>query len=104
MAMFRWPAAWVGLLVLAPMLAPMLGTPQAGAMAFPLLVVVVLAAVALSLRATATPKSITARRLTCGWDGRDGGVGARQLDPDAAGQVRPRAPGRAGHRLDLSPR
>jgi hypothetical protein len=97
--MRRWAAAWVGLLVLAPML----GTPQPGAIAFPVLVVVMLAAVALSRRATATPMSVTARRVTCGWDGRDGSVGARQLDPDAAGRVRPRAPGRAGHRPDLSP-
>src|SRR5450631_3269018 len=99
MAMHRWALTWVGLLALAPML----GTPQAGAMTFPVLVVVMLAAVALSRRATATPMSVTAQRLTCGWDGRDGGVSARQLDPDAAGRVRPRAPGRAGHRPDLSP-
>jgi Family of unknown function (DUF6412) len=102
MAMHRWAAAWVGLLVLAPML----GTPQASAIAFPVLpvlMVVMLAAVALSRRATATPISVTARRVTSGWDGRDGSVGARQLDPDAAGRVRPRAPGRAGHRPDLSP-
>jgi len=98
MASHRWLAVWMGVLALASMTAgphPVL--------VLPVLVVLAVAAASAAAYVAGTGLRHDGEPLAVSVGPTEPRVRVRQGDPDAAGRVRPRAPGQARHRTGQRP-